>query len=80
MEKIIHSIKIVGSNVMELQTALTSMNGHARMASGGLHGGSSCIEVEDNDGNELAEVHLIEETLSDGSKVYNVRLRFSNIE
>ena len=34
---------------------------------------------ENQDGVELAAVDLIEETLSDNSKVYNVRLRFSNV-
>lgn len=81
MEKQIATIEIVGSNVMELQGALTEMIGAARMASNGVNfGGSSCIDVENQYGIEVAHVDLIEETLTDQSKVYNVRLRFSNAQ
>ncbi len=81
MERIIHTIEIVGSNVMELQTALTKMIAAARMASNGKDfGGSGSIDVEDQNGQEVASVDLVEEVLSDKSKVYNVRLRFSNVE
>lgn len=81
MEKVISSIQIVGSNVMELQGALTKMIYNARIACNGQDwGGALTVDVEDESGDELAEVLLIEETLSDKSKVYNVRLRFSNVE
>ena len=63
------------------QSDSSKMIQNARMASNGQNwGGGSCVDVEDNSGDELAEVLLIEETLSDNSKVYNVRLRFSNVE
>ena len=79
--KQIATIQIVGSNVMEIQSALTKMIAAARMASNGVNfGGSSCIDVENQDGIEVAHIDLIEETLTDQSKVYNVRLRFSNVE
>ena len=79
MKKQIATIEIVGSNIMELQGALTKMIEAARRASNGVNfGGSSCIDVEDQRGEEVAHVDLIEERLSDKSKVYNVRLRFSN--
>ena len=78
--KLLTSVEIVGCNVMELQAALTKMVGAARVAANGVNfGGSSSIDIENQDGVELAAVDLIEETLSDNSKVYNVRLRFSNV-
>ena len=81
MKKTVQSIKIVGSNIQELQAALTKMIGSARMACNAQNwGGSSMVEVENAAGEELAEVLLIEETLTDKSKVYNVALRFSNVE
>lgn len=77
----IESIGVVGSNVMELHAALTKLVGHARIASSGqLWGGSSSVDVTNEDGEELAEISLWEETLSDKSRVYNVTLRFSNVE
>ena len=82
MKKKIKRIEIVGSNVMEIQRALTNLVGAARIASGGQNwGGSSTVGVEEaKHGEELASVDLIEETLSDGSKVYDIQLRFSNVE
>jgi hypothetical protein len=83
--KVINTVDIVGSNVMELIGALNKMGYAARMACNGMNkgaawGGSSTIDVEDQDGREIAHVDLIEETLSDKSKVYNVRLRFSDVQ
>ena len=81
MTRIISTVQIVGSNMMELQAAMTKLGAAARMACNGQNwGGSSTIDVENHDREELASVELIEETLSDKSKVYNLRLRFSNAE
>jgi hypothetical protein len=81
MEKVISKVEIVGSNVMELQAALTKLLGNARIAANGQDwGGGTCVDIEDQNGEELSSLELIEETLSDKSKAYNVRLRFSNVE
>jgi hypothetical protein len=80
MKKKVHSIELVGSNLLELQGNITKMIQAARLACNGKNWGGACgIDVEDGEGNELAGIDLIEETLSDQSKVYNVVMRFSNV-
>ncbi len=80
MKKKVHSIELVGSNLLELQGNITKMIQAARLARNGKNWGGACgIDVEDGEGNELAGIDLIEETLSDQSKVYNVVMRFSNV-
>jgi hypothetical protein len=79
MKKKIHSVEMVGQSLMELQAALIEVYGAAQAAS--IEKQDSCIiDIENQDGEELASVDLIEETLTDGSKVYNIELRFSNVE
>jgi hypothetical protein len=80
MTKVISTVEIVGSNAMELQAAITKLIANARIASNGQNwSGGSAIDIENDAGLELAQVDLIEETLSDSSKVYNIQLRFSNV-
>lgn len=67
------------NNVRDFQAALTKMAGAARIASGAQpFGGSSTVLIEDEDGWNITGVELIEETLSDKSKVYNLRLKFDS--
>ena len=82
MERVIESIKLGYSNVMELQGAITKLIASARMACKGMDKGhawlgGTAIHLQDEDGFSVTHVELIEETLTDGSKVYDVRLFFA---
>jgi hypothetical protein len=83
MTKTVQTIKIVGSNALEITEALATLLATVRIldtVSKQFATAASCVDVEDQDGAELSSLDLIEETLSDNSKVYNIRLRFSMID
>ena len=75
-ERVIARLLIGGNDLLTLQTALSKMIESARFASGGKFDGASVMHVEDACGLRPHSVELIEETLTDGSKVYNVCLLF----
>lgn len=78
MEKILETIKFKGSNVLELQYAITRLTQHARIASNGqAWGGMETMHLADEDGFSVTHLELAENTLTDGSKVYDVRLYFA---
>lgn len=75
--KTIVTREIGGADLLSVQTALSKMIEAARLASDpGKFDGASTIHVEDCDGWAPHSVQLVEETLTDGSKVYNVRFLF----
>ena len=78
MKRIIETIKFKGSNVRELQFAITRLTQTARVAASDqeLHG-METLHLQDEDGFSVTHVELVEETLTDGSKVYDVRMFFA---
>lgn len=78
-ERVVSQEPLPHANLAELQGALTKLNAAARMASvPQLFQGSSTVLVEDEDGWNLTGLALVEERLSDGSKVFKVRLLFAS--
>lgn len=78
MTRVIEAITFKGSNVRELQNAITKLTQAARIASNGQDWlGMEAMHVEDEDGFSVTTLELIEETLTDRSRVYNVRMYFA---
>jgi hypothetical protein len=65
---------VAGPSVQDLQRALTEINGDARLC--GNEGGSSTVHVTESNGFPPRQLHLLEETLTDGSKVFSVVILF----
>lgn len=78
MERVIETIKFNGSNVRELQYAITRLTQSARAASNGQNWhGMDCIHLQDEDGFSVTHLELVECKLTDGSNVYNVHMYFA---
>jgi hypothetical protein len=80
MKRIVVTERLISNDLASLQAALTKMIGAARMACNGQDfGGASTIHVEDEDGWNITGVALVEEILSDKSRVYNAQLLFGEL-
>lgn len=78
MERVIETIKFNGSNVKELQHAISRLTLTARIASSEQEwNGMETLHLQDEDGFSVTHLELIEEKLTDGSKVYDVRMFFA---
>lgn len=73
-ERSVAGRKVAGPSLQDLQRALTEINADARMC--GHEGGSTALHVTSSEGWPVRELRIVEEVLSDRSKIYTVVAMF----